>query len=301
MKHFLGILSVASLLAQSLFSFVYAAPAPLAPEERTLIATAYYSPLPNQSFYLRGSYEADIKLNGNGTNGASGKPVFIGMLAAPKSYAFGTKISIAGLGVGSVEDRGGAIVAKGERGHEFDRVDIWMGSGETGLLRALSWGKRTVKARVYADPKTKVSFDVSSIRLASKGGLKKNKTAPSATLVKAEQPDELAMKLAAFEEEKKNIDQKLEKIVGTPKVGDVSSGIRVLQSALGELGYFDRKTTGIFGEATKKSIAKFQLDHGLISGLNDLNAGKLGKLTREKFVIELLYNGVEIDQLASAK
>jgi hypothetical protein len=48
---------------------------------RKFIITAYYSPLPNQSFYLRGSYEADIRLNGHGTHGASGKPVYVGMLA----------------------------------------------------------------------------------------------------------------------------------------------------------------------------------------------------------------------------
>jgi len=33
------------------------------------------------------------------------------MVAAPKSYAFGTVIVIPGLGVGEVKDRGGAIVA----------------------------------------------------------------------------------------------------------------------------------------------------------------------------------------------
>jgi len=42
-------------------------------EKKTFIVTAYYSPLPDQSFYLKGSYEADIRLNGNGTHGASGK------------------------------------------------------------------------------------------------------------------------------------------------------------------------------------------------------------------------------------
>ncbi len=95
--------------------------------ETILIATAYYSPLPGQSYYLRGNYEAEKRLNGNGTHGASGKAVFEGMIAAPKSYAFGTKVYIEGLGVGSVEDRGGAIVPAGFRGYEHDRVDIWMG------------------------------------------------------------------------------------------------------------------------------------------------------------------------------
>ena len=81
-----------------------------ATETRDFVVTAYYSPMPNQSFYLRGNYEAEKRLNGNGTHGASGKPVFTGMLAAPSSYSFGTRIEFDGLGVGIVEDRGGAIV-----------------------------------------------------------------------------------------------------------------------------------------------------------------------------------------------
>lgn len=66
-------------------------------EERTFIATAYYSPLPDQKYYLRGNYEAEVILNGKGTHGASGKPVFKGMLAAPKGYDFRTKIWIEGF------------------------------------------------------------------------------------------------------------------------------------------------------------------------------------------------------------
>lgn len=86
-----------------------------ATETKEFVVTAYYSPLPDQSFYLRGNYEAEKRLNGNGTHGASGKPVFTGMLAAPSSYSFGTRIEFDGLGVGIVEDRGGAIVEAGER------------------------------------------------------------------------------------------------------------------------------------------------------------------------------------------
>lgn len=37
-------------------------------EQRIFVVTAYYSPIPNQEKYLRGSYEADIRLNGNGTH-----------------------------------------------------------------------------------------------------------------------------------------------------------------------------------------------------------------------------------------
>ncbi|MDR1987886.1 MAG: hypothetical protein LBQ24_03920 [Candidatus Peribacteria bacterium] len=52
------------------------------------VVTAYYSPLVNQEYYLTGDYESEIRLNGRGTNGASGKEVFSGMLAAPKTYEF---------------------------------------------------------------------------------------------------------------------------------------------------------------------------------------------------------------------
>ncbi len=48
------------------------------------------------------------------------------MIAAPSSYAFGTQIYFPGWGVGQVEDRGGAIVEKGERVEaSYDRIDIW--------------------------------------------------------------------------------------------------------------------------------------------------------------------------------
>lgn len=47
------------------------------------VVTAYYSPLPNQKHYLKGNYEDEKRLNGQGIAGASGRPVFSGMLAAP--------------------------------------------------------------------------------------------------------------------------------------------------------------------------------------------------------------------------
>jgi peptidoglycan hydrolase-like protein with peptidoglycan-binding domain len=120
------------------------------PYDATFVISAYYSPLPNQRVYFRGSFEADKRLNGNGTNGADGTQVYPGMLAAPKSYPFGMKIEIPGMGVGAIHDRGGAIVEQGERAiATHDRLDVWMGRGEEGLARALQWGVRTVHAKVY--------------------------------------------------------------------------------------------------------------------------------------------------------
>lgn len=131
--------------------------------KKEFIITAYYSPLPNQNFYLKGNYDAEKVLNGNGTNGASGKPVFTGMLAAPKTYAFGTKIVFEGLGAGIVEDRGGAIVTAGERGQVYDRIDIWMGQGESGLRRALIWGRRKVTGTLVASNDNTSIIDITAI------------------------------------------------------------------------------------------------------------------------------------------
>lgn len=94
-------LIVVQILSMISSVLVRAAEAP----NKNFIVTAYYSPLPDQSFYLKGSYEADIRLNGNGTHGASGKEVYVGMLAGPKTYAFGTKVYLEGLGIGTVDDR----------------------------------------------------------------------------------------------------------------------------------------------------------------------------------------------------
>lgn len=118
------------------------------------VVTAYYSPLPNQQHYLKGNYEDEVILNGKWIRGASGKNVFPWMLAAPKSYAFGTKIYLEWIGIWEVSDRGGAIVSASgseSRWYEYDRIDIWVGSGEEGLKRALAWGKKVVPWYVMLD------------------------------------------------------------------------------------------------------------------------------------------------------
>ena len=119
--------------------------------QKTFIVTAYYSPLPWQNEYAKWTYEADIRLNGNGINGASGTPVFTGMIAAPKTYAFGTQIFFEWLGLGRVEDRGGAIVEAYVRGQAYDRIDIWVGAWDAGLKRARAWGRREVKWTLVTD------------------------------------------------------------------------------------------------------------------------------------------------------
>lgn len=113
-------------------------------EERLFTVTAYYSPEVGQIFYYKSSFQDEVILNGEWHTGASGKKVFNGMLAGPATYPFGSVIYFPELWVGEIADRGGAIVLSGERGHHADRIDIWMGRGEEWLIRALTFGKKTM-------------------------------------------------------------------------------------------------------------------------------------------------------------
>lgn len=65
---------------------------------------------------------------------ASGVKASWGTLAAPRSYATGSRFTISGFGskVFTVQDRGGAITG--------DRIDIWFPTHQ----QALDWGVRTV-------------------------------------------------------------------------------------------------------------------------------------------------------------
>lgn len=117
-------------------------------EQRTFKVTAYYSPQEWQYYYVKWSLEKDKILNGDGTHGASWKPVFNGMIAAPSSYPFGTRIYIPGWGIWQVEDRGGAIVASGEKEEQYDRLDIRAGTAQEWLDNAMFFWVRFLEAYV---------------------------------------------------------------------------------------------------------------------------------------------------------
>lgn len=117
-------------------------------ELKSFKATAYYSPVEWQKFYVKWSLEEDRILNWNGTHWASWKKVFNGMIAAPKSYAFWTRIYVPNWWIGQVEDRWWAIVQAGERNEPFDRLDFWAWVGDTGLQAALRFGVRYFDAYV---------------------------------------------------------------------------------------------------------------------------------------------------------
>lgn len=218
---------------------------------QTFIITAYYSPLVGQTHYVTGSYEGDIYLNGNGTNGADGTPVYPGMIAAPKTYAFGTKMYIPGVGLTAVHDRGGAIKPAGQLGNAYDRLDIWMGKGDEGLRRALGWGKRTVEVMVYgmqSELQEAVYFDQY---------LEVENFFTQTFLSPLEFPNDLYY-------------------------GQEGDEVKEMQEYLVSWGYL-AEANGFYGQDTTEALFQFQRDFSIVSSANELGAGHFGPSTRRQF------------------
>ena len=235
------------------------------------VVTAYYSPLPDQEYYITGDYQKELRLNGQWIAWASGKWVFSGMLAAPGKYSFGTKVYLDGLGIGSVEDRGGAIVPAGQRWYSYDRIDVWMGYGDEGLRRANFWGKRTVYGYVV-DSWNNTTIDYTNVPAPGWAitGLKK---AGSTTTINLPVNTEIIKETSYI----------------VPSVFDVSLGIwsdsssiSEMQSIFAELGYMQKDyTDGEYDEITIDSIVDFQMEHAIISDPYEIWAGSFGPKTRE--------------------
>jgi len=198
------------------------------PYQQEFLITAYYSPLPGQCCYVKGGVEADKVLNGQGIAGADQTPVFPGMIAAPKSYPFGTKVSLPGLGTFAVHDRGGAI---NELGNGKHRLDIWAGYGEEGLARALAFGLQRVSGTVYpnGNKQPTVQFDLA------------NMPAPI---------DELKMYFV----EKDNL------LALRPKEGERGLSVYLLQDHLQNIGYLKHRPTGFYGPETSIAFQNFLKD-----------------------------------------
>ena len=209
------------------------------------ILTAYYSPLPDQCCYVQGSYEADKILNGNGVQGADGTKVYAGMIAAPSTYAYGTRIALPGLGIMTVHDRGGAI----QEWDHADRLDVWAGFGEEGLARALAFGVRHIRGTVYpvSSSKPGEAIDLASL------------PAP-------------VMQLKPFLTAEAGL------LDMHPKAGEKGLSVSELQKSLREVGYLNASTS-FFGEDTKKALAKFSEDYNIHGDGSELTLEQAAYLT----------------------
>lgn len=245
---------------------------------KTFKISAYYSPLPCQDRYATGSYEGDIRLNGNGTNGADGTPVYPGMIAAPKTYAFGTKMNIPGIGIVAVHDRGGAIVASNSAG-VYDRLDVWMGYGDVGLKRALNWGKRDVDVVMYGVT-DEVEEQVSLMGFSAEESVPNCGGGEVTEEVVEEAPEIEEASPVIFTDESPNVHTSDEEDVLS--VGSTGSDVVALQEELRRLNFLRIDPTGYYGEVTEHAVFKFQQSQGLVASVDEEWAGIYGPVTREK-------------------
>lgn len=243
-------------------------------EETYFVATAYYSPLPDQSRYITGSYEWDIRLNGEWVTTASWKGVFPGLLAGPANYPFGTKIYFEWYGIGSIEDRGWAIVKAWERGYSYDRIDIWMWYGDEGLDRAIRWGKRTVKGKIVV-PSSPITLKHAESKI---GYIWNLRVSPDSEIESVKRLQEIFTKADLYSEE---IDGKYESIKNELIDFQLKSGI--IKSTDEEVaGYFWPKTIAAlrekYGYSTDILISE---DVSLFSQYNHKYASEAYKLILE--------------------
>lgn len=212
---------------------------------QTFLVSAYYSPLPNQQSYVWGSYEADKRVNGEGVRGADFTKVYAGMLAAPSSYPFGTKIYIPGFGTGTVHDRGGKINESGNG----DRIDVWMGWGDDGRKRALQWGMKTVTGTIKPwDTQDNVQINFLPASHQKNYGTNNIQT----------------------ENNQKEI----------LSLGNKGQSVTNLQNFLHKRGYLTVEPTGYFGNKTTQAVILFQLDYNIIANKDEFGSGVFGPKTR---------------------
>lgn len=207
--------------------------------KKLYIVTAYYSPLPDQKVYLRWSYEADIKLNWAWIAWASWKKVFPGMLAAPKSYSFGTKIFLEWFWVWEVSDRWWAIISIDNWESKIDRIDIWMWKWEEWLKRALQWGKRKINGYNVSND-TQVSIDL-------------NKFPAPDSAIKSLSKESWILSENVW------INSPIEKI-------------KELQTTLKEMWFYFWDIDWIYSDNLKNWVANYQLKEWLIDSISDMRA-----------------------------
>ncbi|MFH1534117.1 MAG: peptidoglycan-binding protein [Nitrospirota bacterium] len=248
---------------------------------KTFTISAYYSPLPCQAKYTTGTYKGDIRLNGNGTNGADGTPVYPGMIAAPKSYSFGTKMYIPGVGTVAVHDRGGAIVENSGENGVYDRLDIWMGYGDIGLQRALNWGKRNVDVTVYG-VNSAIAEEISLTNYSASEAFPQD-----CSYIEEREPeiydvtDHIEVAPPVMEEPA--IDVELSEKLGlTLQFGDQGDAVASLQTELNQLNYYKGAIHGIYDELTKHAVFKFQQSQGLVADASSLGVGIFGPKTKDR-------------------
>jgi len=226
-----------------------------AEETQEFIVTAYYSPLPEQEYYLKWNYEDEIKLNWRWIRWASWLEVFNWMLAWPSKYSFWTKMYLEWIWTWIIADRWWAIVEAWERWYEVDRIDVWMWYWDEGLKKALSWWKRRVKWKI-------IEIWTSTITDWTTSNVWVNFTSSNINISKINK----------------------EEIYRINVWPDSSSDkIKKLQTKLKEVWIYKWEINWIYNKETINLLIQFQIDTWIIKSRGAYWAWYWGAKTREKF------------------
>lgn len=230
------------------------------------VVTAYYSPLPDQDFYLTWDYKSEKRLNGEGIAWASWKKVFSGMLAWPKTYEFWTKIYLEWLGIWEIADRWWAIVTAGNRWYSHDRIDVWVGYWDEWLKRALYWWKRTVKWEIVSK-NTKVDIDYYDVLSPSW----------ATNWLKNEKKNDIFSK--------------------SIWISSNTSDIKEIQTFFKDLWLYFWEIDGIYNKEIIDIIYDYQIEKDIISSSYDSGAWYWGKNTRDNFKKDYLNWVFDIEKI----
>jgi len=235
--------------------------------------TAYYSPLPNQSHYIKWTYRKELIMNWMWIRWASGKKVFEWMLAAPKNYSFWTKIKLEWLWTWEVADRWGAIVKAWVRAFKHDRIDIWVWTGEKWLQRAMFWWNRVIKWEIVNN-NSKINLDISNI------------PAPRWTIYHATKNPDLIKRTENTNEKiylssakKTNWDEINKNNIFSWPIKN-SSWVKILQKKLTEMKLYSWDINWEYS-SIRNIILDFQLKNKVISKKTDIWAGNFWPKTRK--------------------
>lgn len=227
------------------------------------LVSAYYSPLEWQDFYLHGSYSDEIKMNGAGKTTASGQPVRIGAIAAPREWPFNTRVHIKqDLTIkwkaynfdfhGTILDRGGAI----HSASKLPRLDIYMGKWQEWLCRAINFGVQTVY--VEFDNNAVINDTSSFDSMPGNCSNPNNETVPLASGIKKEF-DPFTTPIGS---------------------GTAREDIESVQKLLARVNAYTGVINGAYDESLTTAIFNFQKTNGIVKDRTDDGAWVYGPKTR---------------------
>lgn len=199
------------------------------------------------------------------------------MLAGPKTYQFGTKIHLDWLGIGVIDDRGGAIVSSWSRWYDADRIDVWMWQGEEGLRRALSWGKRRISGTILSDEDVVEGhfIDFSNIKIAN---IRETDYKPQQKIKTKEAISIFNTTIDAYAAPER---------------------IKELQTILSQLSYYHGVIDGKYSKILEDAIYDFQMENQIIDSKKNAGAWYFWAKTRTKLQeIYTLYTENEKKRIA---